>query len=620
MSPDTLELFRAREVAYRPLPVKSVSDWCEENLTLSSRQTEAPGPFRTSVRPYTRELLECWKDRTVAEVTLCWGAQTAKTTTLMAGLAWAIANDPGPALWIMPTRELARSFSKSRWQPFVEDSGALRQQCPVDTRDMTHLEQHFRSCTLNFIGSNSPASLSSRPIRLLIADELDKFSKQGGRRDEAGAFELAELRTKSYGRSKIFRCSTPTSTSGDIWQRYLAGDQRRWFMPCPHCQVWITYEWKGVKWQAGGKGSDGAWDFQAVRETAHYECPKCAGRIMERDRLSMIRKGEWRPGQAAAMRGERSYHLSSLYSPSEKCSFAALAVKFLRDRGSLTGLQGFVNGELAEPWVDQTMESTRVEVIAPRDAKPLDDAIVVLSVDVQLKSPLFWLVARSWDKAGNSRLVAAANCDDWESVRRLQLTLGIPDNRVVVDSGYNASEVYSRCLRQGRLIARSGVLPLFVGWVPAKSRDRQVLWTDHSGRRPSPWFFSKAALEPGLQAELPLLEWNADYLRDVLQRLRDGKVTHRWERIELPAKVEVPGVVMVDEDVYSGHLDSWHRKPVVVGRRGKVEVLWTGRAQKVADHLLDCELLQVVFASVHRRLNLSMLVESLVAEQKSGAS
>jgi len=48
-----------RRSIYRPTPKKTVVEWCEENLRLTTRQTEHPGPFSTAVRPYTREVLEC---------------------------------------------------------------------------------------------------------------------------------------------------------------------------------------------------------------------------------------------------------------------------------------------------------------------------------------------------------------------------------------------------------------------------------------------------------------------------------------------------------------------------------------------------------------------------------
>ncbi|MBV5346043.1 MAG: phage terminase large subunit family protein, partial [Rhodoferax sp.] len=160
------------------------------------------GPYSTSVRPYVREPLECWKDSGVVEMTLCWGSQTSKTTTLMAGLAWLIDTEPSPALWLMPTESLARSFSKSRWMPMLEDCPAMVAHFPEDKDKLTHLEQHFDRSTLTFVGSNSPANLACRPVRVLVADEVDKFAPATER--EADALDLAEQRLKAFSSSKLF--------------------------------------------------------------------------------------------------------------------------------------------------------------------------------------------------------------------------------------------------------------------------------------------------------------------------------------------------------------------------------------------------------------------------------
>lgn len=245
------DLLEFRRQQYRPTPRQTVVEWSEANLKLTQRQTEHPGPFTTSIRPYTREPMEAWKDPSVSECTLCWGSQTAKTTTLMAGLAWLIDNEPCPALWLMPTENLARSFSKSRWLPMLEDSPAMVSHFPADKDKLTNLEQHFTRSTLTFVGSNSPANLASRPVRVLIADEVDKFASASEK--EADALDLAEQRLKAFSSSKAFLTSTPTVTEGRIWQRFLRGDQRRFYLPCPHCKVPIKLEWRQVKWDETAK-------------------------------------------------------------------------------------------------------------------------------------------------------------------------------------------------------------------------------------------------------------------------------------------------------------------------------------------------------------------------------
>ena len=405
-----IDILEHRRALYRPPARQTVVEWCEANLRLSARQTEYPGPFSTALRPYIREPLECWKDSSVSEVTLCWGSQTAKTTMLMAGFAWLIANDPSPALWVMPSKSLARSFSKTRWQPFLEESPALVAQFPVREDDLTNLEQHFRGCTLNFIGSNSPAELSSRPIRILIADETDKFASATDR--EADALELAEDRLKAFSTSKQFLTSTPTLVEGRIWQRFLTGDQRRYWIPCPHCQQYIQLLWKQVRWDPEAKTAGRQWDYSKVRLSARYECQLCGGHITDAQKVTALRHGEWRPENDTALPGVRSYHLSSLYSPDRKCTWGQLAVKFLDANESFLGLQGFINGMLAEPWENQADRSARLELVSPSDAPPLPESITFLTADHQALAPYFWVVAREWDQEGNSRLRACYMCDD----------------------------------------------------------------------------------------------------------------------------------------------------------------------------------------------------------------
>ncbi len=379
------DLLEFRRGLYRPTPRQTVVQWAEANLKLTSRQTEHPGPYSTSVRPYVREPLECWKDSGVVEMTLCWGSQTSKTTTLMAGLGWMIDNEPSPALWLMPTENLARSFSKSRWLPMLEDCPALVAHFPTDRDKLTNLEQHFDRSTLTFVGSNSPANLASRPVRVLVADEVDKFAQASER--EADALDLAEQRLKAFSSSKLFLTSTPTTTEGRIWQRFLRGDQRRFYIPCPHCKVPIRLEWRQVKWDEAAKLEDGKWDFGKVRASARYECQLCKGSMTDAQKVAGLRHGQWIAENKGALPGVRSYHLSSLYSPDRKCTWGHLAVQFLEAQESLIGLQGFVNGNLAEPWENQAAPRQREELIVAgrpaaslgpfRDDGSLQDSVVV---------------------------------------------------------------------------------------------------------------------------------------------------------------------------------------------------------------------------------------------------
>jgi hypothetical protein len=605
LSPQQIDILEHRRGLYRPPRRQTVTEWCESNLRLSSRQTEYPGPFSTSIRPYIREPLECWKDSAISEVTLCWGSQTAKTTMLMAGLSWLIANDASPALWIMPTKSLARSFSKSRWRPLLDESPAMVGEFPVSVDDLTHLEQQFRGCTLTFIGSNSPADLSSRPIRILVADEIDKFADATER--EADALELAEDRLKAFSSSKEFLTSTPTLSEGRIWQRFLAGDQRRYWIPCPHCKGSIQLLWKHVKWDEI-KTEDRQWDYPAVRASARYECQGCGGRITDAEKVAAVRHGEWRPENTSALPGVRSYHLSSLYSPDRKCTWGHLAVKFLKATESFVGLQGFINGTLAEPWENQEGRANRVEIVSPADAEPLSESVTLLTADHQALAPYFWVVAREWDAQGNSRLRACYTCDDWDTLRRIQLALDIEDRHVTVDSRHNPEEVREACLRYGKVVHVTRGAHMHVGWTPWDGQKPQWRQIDESTNNASPYGLSNygVPLTRRIPYTLHSFQFAGDFFLSLLARLRKGAERcggRRWELIEFPCGPEVTGALRVDEETYRRHLDAKRYEPRPLRRRVVWE--WVKRSSRWPDHLLDCEITQIAWAAMHRRIPVS---------------
>jgi len=320
------QLDRSLRDVFAPVDTREVWQWAEDEIVLTRRQTETPGPYSTLLTPYIREPLNCFADPRVTDLALCFGSQTSKTTAMMIGAAWRMVNNPVPTIWVMPSEHLARSFSENRWQPMVDDCDKLRALKPSNVHRFKTLEQQFRDCTLTFIGSNSPANLASRPAGLLVMDETDKFATPNER--EAGAVSLAENRTKAYTNALRVKSSTPTTPEGEIWQAFQQGDQRFFFLPCPHCGAMQRLVWQQVKWDTKARAEDGAWNEDAVRASAYYECEACKGQIRDGHKTRMLRAGEWRPTNPNAAQGRRSYHLNSLYAPWRSCGFGELAVVF----------------------------------------------------------------------------------------------------------------------------------------------------------------------------------------------------------------------------------------------------------------------------------------------------
>jgi len=536
---------------------------------------------------------------TVQDVVLCFGSQSGKTTIFMGGAAWCACCDACAILWAMPSVELMRSFSETRWQPILRASPEMSARIPTgrDRHAFKTAQQVLGGgAQINFIGSNSPGNLASRPARRVILDEIDKFDEGGG--GEADAVNLAEQRTKSFSYPQRWKSSTPTLSDGLIWQEFKKGDQRRYMMPCPRCSKDVLFCWSKemtvfdltgneafVGWDKESKRPDGSWDFAMVFRTAHAVCPHCAGKIMDGEKTKMVRAGRWVP-QAASPSTFRSYHLPSLYASTPQTSFGALAVKFLQAKRSLQGLQGFINGDLAEPWENQDSRSARVEIVLRGHEldKPVGDKpIRLLACDVQFTSPHFYLTSRDW--APNvSRLGEAFTCETFEDVRAHQIRLGVQDNHVGIDCNDQTEAVYDACSRWGKRV-RGPQGAMHVGWLPMRGRDKDARWKDAKTGKTMLCGLEDCALAHK-HFTLKRLEFSGPMILDIIARLRAGAVNGiRWELTEGAAT-----------DEYFRHIDAKVKKAKSVGRTGKIVHEWCKRSERWPDHWLDCEIEQIALA------------------------
>lgn len=441
---------------YSPIDRRTVTAWATDELFLSSRQTQMPGQFSTDMTPYMREPLECFGDGEVTDLVICAGSQVGKTTIIQAGVAWRVANKPAPIVWVMPNEKLAKSFSETRWMPICEDSPSVAGLIQKERHKWNKLEQHFKTCSLVFVGSNSPANLASRPAGLLLMDEIDKFRTETDK--ETSALLLAENRTKSFTGALRVKTSTPTTPDGEIWQEYLKGSCEKFLILCPHCKKRIELKFDQVKWAPEAKQSDGQWDMRRVYDSAYYECQECQAHISDGEKIEALQTGEWMATNAAAAPGIRSFHLPSIYAPWRSCSFASLAIKFLRDKETLSGLRDFVNSTQAEPWVDKAVELGGDDIdrrkadyelrTLPADADPI---MLLVGCDVQQMFSNY--VVRAWAANGESWLLDYGRLASPDDVAAFAMSATYPvrgkQRKIdggLMDSGYMTERVYSVCV------------------------------------------------------------------------------------------------------------------------------------------------------------------------------
>lgn len=469
-----------------------IIEWCEKNIYLrAGGPTPKPGQLDLSYTPYSKEILEALADPRVRQVVLCWGAQTGKTTALMAWLAYRIANDPAPMLFVLPTESLARNFSQTRLKPMLDDCVPVRSQYPSDADRLKLLSMQFHRCSLDLVGSNSPASISSRPIEVLLLDEIDKFAPADDK--EASALSLAIERTKAFPRRKQVLTSTPTTEVGNVWQHYLNGSREKFLVPCPHCGEAQELDFARVRWDESAKSENRKWNLQKVGKTARYYCVKCEAPWTDSDKIRSCQNGKWTSTNSQHDPEVRSFQLNSLYAPN--ITWADAAKKFLTTKNMQGGLQNWNNSWMGMPYIVAGESIEEEQVLANAQdyqlgEMPENPGVLLATVDVQ--RDCIYYVVRGWMPDHSSWLVEygkAPNLSELQELMGRPFKCGGKDKKIdicLVDSGFATGAVYEATQTYQGVFACKGWASMSspakwakVDWSPKDSLASRKVWVLH---------------------------------------------------------------------------------------------------------------------------------------------
>lgn len=458
---------RAWREGLTPDPFLTVSQWADAHRVLSSKSASEPGRWRTSRTPYLREIMDCLSPASPIErVVFMKGSQIGATEAGNCWIGYVIHQAPGPMMAVSPTVEMAKRNSKQRIDPLIEESPALKALiAPARSRDSgnTILAKEFRGGVLVMTGANSAVGLRSMPVRYLFLDEVDGYPRDVD--GEGDAIQLAEARTRTFARRKIFIVSTPTLAGVSTVEReYEHSDQRRYFVPCPHCghRQWLRFE--QLRW---------AWGTPA---SVRYICESCSEPIGEHHKTWMLEHGQWRalaPENAGKTVG---FHLSSLYSPVGWRSWHDIAAAWEAAQGSATALKAFKNTELGETWVEEGEAPDWQRLLERREdyrlgTIPAGGLLLSGGADLQKdrievslwafgRGKTAWLVEHRvlmGDTARDAvwRQLAELLEETWTHDSGAQLPLA----RFALDTGFATQEAYAfvRAVKDPRVMACKGV-------------------------------------------------------------------------------------------------------------------------------------------------------------------
>lgn len=265
----------------KPDPLLSVSEWADQSRILSQTASSEPGRWRTDRTPYLREIMDSLSPSHPTEkVVFMKGAQIGGTEAGNNWVGYMIDQAPGPMLVVQPTVEMGKRWSKGRLAPLIEDTPCLKGKIKDPrSRDSGNTVQskEFQGGIVVVTGANSAVGLRSMPVRYLFLDEVDAYP--GDADGEGDPVSLAIQRTATFARRKIFLVSTPTIQGlSRIEMEYAHSDQRKFYVPCPHCHEMQTLIWSQIHFD-DEKG-------------AYYSCISCNKRMDEFAKTEMLKQGK----------------------------------------------------------------------------------------------------------------------------------------------------------------------------------------------------------------------------------------------------------------------------------------------------------------------------------------
>jgi phage terminase large subunit GpA-like protein len=357
---------------------------------------------------------------------------------------------------VQPTINMGKTFSGKRLTPMLRDTQCLRDKIAPEkakSSDNRILEKSFPGGYIVIAGANSAPSLMSRPVRVVLFDEVDQAPENlAGQGDPV---ELAFARTNAFPNRKKVLASTPvTKGSSKIEAAYNDSSKERWSHKCPKCGEWSQFIWRRL-------------DF----ETMKMSCPYC-------EELFSRREWEAGGGKWVAENPEhkvKGFHVNALDS---QMSWDILVDKWseaqrLAAAGNYSKLKPFINTILAETWElkGEVIETHALEGRREVYNAELPDGVCVLTmgVDTQDNRLAYEIVGwglgfESWgieygEIFGDPRLGDVWNRIDDLMARAFSYKNGkrIRINRAAVDTGgHMTMEVYRYCKdRQQR-----GVYPI----------------------------------------------------------------------------------------------------------------------------------------------------------------
>lgn len=448
------EIFTDVVSELKPPERLKLDTWADTYRRIPRGSSPEPGNWSTDRTPYMREIMQSVSDPEIEQIVLMCSAQLGKTELELNICGYYAHMDPSPMMYLMPTLTLAEIISKDRLAPMIDATPVLASVFGDNksrNSSSTILTKKYPGGVIRLCGANSPSSLSSSPVRILLADEVDRYPLSAA--SEGDPLNLAIQRTKNFWNRKIIMVSTPTTEGlSRIHDQFLLSNQKHRQVPCPHCDHFHELTWDNF-----------VFDKNDMEVAPHFQCPECDGIIEEKHKLSIDLRGKW--VAEAPENGKRitGYRINEFYS--QFSTWSGIRDSFLESYKSVEKLKVWTNTVLGQVW-SQEETLTDDEAIKARrefyDICPEEVMTIVAGVDTQDDALHYEIVGfapdmQQWGLEYGILRGDPGQPELWERLHeKLSQSFTRPDNvvlniaKVCIDSGgHYTQEVYKFCNKYG---------------------------------------------------------------------------------------------------------------------------------------------------------------------------
>ncbi|MEO8647757.1 MAG: terminase gpA endonuclease subunit [Acidobacteriota bacterium] len=352
------------------------------------------GRWSNETNPALTEVMAAADDPFVREIVVQKPVQWGGSEIANNIIGKRIHQNPTEIIYCAEIEDKATAWTQESFDSMVRVTPELSRLVSKKPEENNQKYKGFPGGGLFIVWATSPAALSSRPAQIIIFDEKAAYKPT----KEGEAVKLGQGRQTTYeGEELCVFISTPRrcdctmegETCGDISHDYERGDQREYYVPCPHCDEFQTLKFGGKDVAYGLK-----WDPETP-ESPYYLCEHCQAMIEEFDREDMLTKGYWRASKP--FNGNASFKINQLYSPF--VSWGKIATEFLEAKTSQQKLEVFTNLILGEPW--KPVERIEYEDLTWKlEAYPVavPDGVLVLTAGIDVQKDRIECEIVGWGK------------------------------------------------------------------------------------------------------------------------------------------------------------------------------------------------------------------------------